>query len=419
MTRRTKMLLVVVLGFVFIPTYLAAQGAISLPATGQTVIYHSGDDGDLMKGVAWPVPRFVDNGDGTITDNLTSRVWLKNGDCAQATGNWYTALDAVAELNSSGTMNGHGCGDTSNSGSHQTDWRLPNVLELESLMNVGQDNTGLWLENQGFENLPYNIGGYVERYWSSTTYQTAPLDTREHAWTVEITDERARHEDKATVSRYIWAVRGNAPAPANLWKTGQTKSYYAADDGAYLMGVPSPSPRFVDNGNGTVLDRLTGLEWLKMAECAQVQVHWATALQYVDELNTTGTMDGNDCGDTSNAGSHQSDWRLPNRKELLSLIDYGSIDPALPGGYPFTEVNPGHWYWTSSTFGTSDNAFTMSIGSGSRSDDNKLTEVDSVWAVRGPVSIVAVPTTSAPGLMVLALLLAIVGAAVLILWRAS
>jgi len=414
------MLLVVGLGFVFIPACLAAQGAISLPATGQTVLYHSGDDGDLMKGVAWPVPRFVDNGDGTITDNLTKRIWLKNGNCPNATGNWQTALQDVAELNSSGTMNGNDCGDTSNGGSHQSDWRLPNVLELESLMNVGEDNTGSWLQGQGFENIPYNVGGFVERYWSSTTYQTDVGDNREHAWTVEITDERVRHEDKASTSRYIWAVRGNEPAPADLWRTGQTTQYAAGDDGAYQLGVPSPSPRFVDSGKGTVFDLLSGLVWLRTAECAQVQVHWVTALQYVGELNTSGTMNGNDCGDTSNSGTHQTDWRLPNRKELLSLIDYGDINPALPSGYPFTNVDPGHWYWSSSTFGTSNNAFTMSIGSGSRSDDDKDTEVDSVWAVRGPVNAARViPAASTSGLAGLALLLAIVGAILVFRWRAG
>ena len=171
-------------------------------------VLHTGDDGALQKGVAWPSPRFTDNANGTVTDNLTNRIWLKNGNCAQSTGDWSTAFTYVGELNTWGTMNGNICNDTSNGGSHQTDWRVPNVLELESLLDLSQANIGQWLNTRGFTNVPYNVGGYVERYWSSTTYQTDAGDDREHAWTVQITEGRIRHEDKASTSRYYWAVRG-------------------------------------------------------------------------------------------------------------------------------------------------------------------------------------------------------------------
>ena len=59
-------------------------------------------------------------------------------------------------------------------------------------------------------------------------------------------------------------------------------------------------------------------------------------------------MNGNDCGDTSNFGSYQTDWRLPNVRELQSLIDYGRWNPALPNGSPFTGVRPDR-YWTSTS----------------------------------------------------------------------
>ncbi|UCE55232.1 MAG: hypothetical protein JSV31_07260 [Desulfobacterales bacterium] len=49
--------------------------------TGQTDSYADCDDGDLEKGIVWPVPRFTDNEDGTVTDNLTGLVWLKNANC--------------------------------------------------------------------------------------------------------------------------------------------------------------------------------------------------------------------------------------------------------------------------------------------------------------------------------------------------
>lgn len=55
----------------------------SVPRTGQTVSTSAtaGEDGDLQKGLAWPSPRFTDNGNGTVTDNLTGLIWLKNADC--------------------------------------------------------------------------------------------------------------------------------------------------------------------------------------------------------------------------------------------------------------------------------------------------------------------------------------------------
>ncbi len=57
----------------------------AVPKTGQVTSYSPGDDGDLQRGVPWPNPRFTDNADGTVTDNLTGLIWLKN---ANAFGAW-------------------------------------------------------------------------------------------------------------------------------------------------------------------------------------------------------------------------------------------------------------------------------------------------------------------------------------------
>jgi len=50
------------------------DGPAPVPRTGQTWTYAPGDDADLLKGVEWPVPRFTDNGDGTVKDNLTGLI---------------------------------------------------------------------------------------------------------------------------------------------------------------------------------------------------------------------------------------------------------------------------------------------------------------------------------------------------------
>lgn len=109
-------------------------GAIKLPKTGQTHRYAPDDDGTLQVGVAWPEPRFSDDGNGTVTDNLTGLVWLKNANC-KGQLSWYEALDMANTL-ASGT-----CG--LNDGSAAGQWRLPNIVELESLVNLSQYDPAL------------------------------------------------------------------------------------------------------------------------------------------------------------------------------------------------------------------------------------------------------------------------------------
>ena len=93
-------------------------------------------------------------------------------------------------------------------------------------------------------------------------------------------------------------------------------------------------------------DNLTGLIWLKDANCGG-QVRWVNALTFADTLNS------GECGLTD--GSVESNWRLPNVREMQSLIHYGFSLPALSNtagtkkwseGDPFTGVQKAP-YWTS------------------------------------------------------------------------
>lgn len=134
----------------------------------------------------------------------------------------------------------------------------------------------------------------------------------------------------------------------SLPQTGQTVSYYPGDDGYYQKGVVWPNPRFKDNDDGTVTDNLTKLVWLKSPYCFN-----DFGRTWTQALDVSNNLQSGLCGLSD--GSLPGDWRLPNRNELLSLIDVGEIeDPryynnnTLPMGHPFIGVAEGH-YWTSSS----------------------------------------------------------------------
>ena len=148
-------------------------------------------------------------------------------------------------------------------------------------------------------------------------------------------------------------------------------------------GEASPDPRFTDNGDGTVTDNRTGLIWLQNANVTGVRT-WADALADVENLNRDGTMNGTFSGDKSNGGSHQKDWRLPDRYELESLTDYTNNNPALPSGYSdFFNGVQSDSYWTSDTLkGGIAYAWIVTLSDFGVLDTADKTETLYVWPVR-------------------------------------
>jgi hypothetical protein len=144
---------------------------------------------------------------------------------------------------------------------------------------------------------------------------------------------------------------GKSGAPALVAKTGQTESSVAGDDGDLEKGVGMAAGRFVDNNNGTVTDKLTGLIWLKEGQCLSFfsgdeigvnQRPWAEAISAANKLAASycGLSDGSKAGD----------WRLPNVNELASLIDRGQVAPPLPPGCPLAaSTSWSNNYWSSTT----------------------------------------------------------------------
>jgi hypothetical protein len=173
------------------------------------------------------------------------------------------------------------------------------------------------------------------------------------------------------------------PTGAGVAKTGQTGCWDAVgsptsctgtgQDGEFQQGVSWPVPRFTDNADGTVTDNLTGLIWLKNADCFG-QKKWNVALS-----DSNGLADAS-CGLTD--GSIAGDWRLANVKELLSLIDYSQTDPAMPSGHPFTGVQSDSYWSSTSIAANPDGAFFVHISLGYLGVGNKDAAVY-LWPVRG------------------------------------
>jgi len=167
--------------------------SVALPETGQTTCYDAagavivcagtGQDGDLLAGVAWPAPRFVvGTGVGTtdqcVTDNLTGLMWVRAPSTTPDT--WVNALTSANNL----TL----CGFS--------DWRLPNVNELESLVNSEVSSSAVFLNTLGFSNVQASF------YWSSSSY----AGSTDIAWIVNMSDGSVFANDKS-FSNYVWPVR--------------------------------------------------------------------------------------------------------------------------------------------------------------------------------------------------------------------
>ena len=320
--------------------YDGTNAPVTLAATGQQVSYAAGDDASVHKGAAWSAAtRFTDNQNGTVTDSLTGLVWLQDAGCL-GSALWAAGLTAANQLASGA------CGLSDGSTAGQ--WRMPNVGELESLVDVSASNPAL-PASAPFQ----NVSGGV--YWTSTSYYGG-VSGSSAAWTIRLSDGRYMNDTssnlKATASNVLWAVKGAGGGTIKLQATGFYVPYAAGDDGNLQAGVPLIFPRFVDHGDGTLTDTVTGLIWLKQADCIHGQ--WPDALAAVNSLAS------GQCGLSD--GSSAGQWRMPNRNELQSLADraqtnlaeyfdytYRNKDNSVFQAPIFTNYIETQYYWTSTT----------------------------------------------------------------------
>lgn len=236
-------------------------------------------------------PSYQVSGDGTVTDRNTGLTWV------QARGAKLTWAQAVAGASNCRV------------GSYD-DWRMPTIKELYSLINYTGAQGPSFTSTEGY--LPfidatafefkYGAGTSDERVidcqdWSSTAYVGAVMQGTLAAFGVNFADGRIKGYPISGAgggaSHYVRYVRGNPHYGENA---------------------------FADPGDGTILDTATGLQWAKAD--SGVGMDWKTALAWVQSQNQALHLG-------------HADWRLPNAKELQSLVDYSraprATDPARRG----------------------------------------------------------------------------------------
>ena len=217
----------------------------------------------------------------------------------------------------------------------------------------------------------------------------------------DLQDQVATLQSKALVPKTgqtaCWGAFGGPPIDCD--DTGQ--------DGDIQAGVMPPDPRFTinvnevddngvgggvpDNGicdgdescNGTVTDHLTGLIWLLDANCNDLGLNGDGSGLWQEALDAANGLADGVCG--LDDGSIAGDWRLPNVRELQSLIDYDNSAPALPTGHPFFNI-PFSFvirYWSSTTHYLLNWAWFVNLGDGITSSDFKFLFDKFIWPVRG------------------------------------
>ena len=269
------------------------------------------------------LPRYKDNGDGTVSDLVTALMWQKDP------GGKKTFGQAVAGASKCRT------------GGHK-DWRLPSIKELYSLILFSgtdpdprsTDTSRLkpFIDADAFV---FTYGGGSERiidsqYATSTKYVSTTMGGNATMFGVNFADGR---------------IKGY---PAGSTRGRREKTYFVM----YVRGNPAYGKNdFHDNGDGTITDRATGLTWmqvdsghLKAGTKRDGKLDWPEALAWAEKLEYAG----------------HADWRLPSVKELQSLVDYtrspdttksAAIDPIFKTTAIKNEGGKADapWYWSSTS----------------------------------------------------------------------
>jgi len=239
-------------------------------------------EGDAFYGqdaqYAGNTPRYRDNGDGTVSDLVTGLMWQ------QDPGDKMT-YDQVVAGAAGFDLAGY------------TDWRLPSIKELYSLIQFSGTDASVCMMDDSCGSAPFIDTDYFYFEYGDTNAGERIIDSQ---W--------------ATSSIYTGTVFGGQQAMFGVnFADGRIKGYpiNAGPGGAktffviYVRGNTNYGVNnFVDNGNGTVTDNATVLTWTQ--NDSGEGLDWEGALNYCASLDYAGI----------------SAWRLPNVKELQSIVDY-------------------------------------------------------------------------------------------------
>ena len=263
-------------------------------------------------------PSYTDNGDKTITDNNTGMMWQKTPNYDHKSYD-----DAIGYCESSTTAS-------------YTDWRLPTIKELYSLADfrgeiVNPENESAntpYIDTQYFDFQYDKRMAYIGQYWSITKYTQGPVHNTQNvdaAFGYNFADGHI----KAYETGYKFGTNSKSiRAPGNFVRCVRgEENVYGVND-------------FVSNSDGTVIDKATGLMWQSADD--GTRRNWQDSLAYAESAKVAG----------------YSDWRMPNIKELQSIVKYGGKVgewPAIDTNF-FTlsgdnTINDPIWVWSSTTQG--------------------------------------------------------------------
>lgn len=257
--------------------------------------------------------RFVDNGDGTVTDKATGLMW-------QQGENNRMPLEQAAKACSEMTLAGY------------NDWRLPNIKEINTIINL--DYTDNWWY---FKNVfPANgLKPPLLHYFTSTEFMGV------YAWVVNFCFGYDGYYGGKQASLLFRAVRSTEESeikPFTVTHTGETRKFNVFGEPAKpdeCVGLDCDRVTiplsFTTLDKTTVKDNNTGLVW----SFSDGGVHtWADALEYASRCNSEKLFG-------------RTNWRLPSREELRSIVIYDDRTPAVDTDY-FKGVTP-DFYWTGET----------------------------------------------------------------------
>ena len=267
-------------------------------------------------------PSYVDNGDGTISDLNTGLMWQ------QDPGEKMTYPQAAANL-SAFSLAGY------------TDWRLPTIKELYSLIAFNGTDASACMEQGACTATPFLDTSYFHFEYGDTAAGERTIDSQWATSTLYVSQVMNGQQAMFGVNFADGRIKGYGIHDP---RGGQDKTFFVI----YVRGNPSYGiNHFVDNGNGTVSDQASGLTWMQTDSGSGL--NWEGALAYCSSLDAAGF----------------NDWRLPNAKELHSIVDYSrspdtsnsaAIDPIFGVSSITNEAGqpdyPG--FWSSTTHVTSD-----------------------------------------------------------------